>query len=56
MIALYLPRTKRDWVALIAGAAFAIGSGAALLRGCMSLLWPKTEGTITYSTGRGAAG
>lgn len=49
MIGLRLPRTKRDWVAVIAGAAFAIGSGVALFRGCMSLTWPKTDGTITYS-------
>jgi hypothetical protein len=52
MIGLRLPRTKRDWVAVVAGAAFAIGSGVALVRGCMSLMWPKTDGTITYSTAK----
>jgi hypothetical protein len=52
MVKLRPPKTKRDWVALLAGAAFAIGSGASLTRGALSLTWPKVNGAITYSTAK----
>jgi hypothetical protein len=50
MIKLRFPATKRDWVAAAAGAAFVAGSGLSLARGFLSLMWPKVDAVVTYST------
>jgi hypothetical protein len=50
VIVLHKPHSKRDWFALVAGAAFLWFSGMALAMGLQSYLWPKAPGVITHST------
>jgi len=48
MIRLRLPAAKHEWVALVIGLGFAVGSAVPLVRGVNSLAWLKADGVITY--------
>jgi hypothetical protein len=48
-IRLRLPQSKNEWILGVFAAALTLAAGVPLIRGVLSLTWPKVDGVVTHS-------
>jgi hypothetical protein len=48
-VRLGIPRSKNQWILALLGAGVIVGCAVPLVRGVLSLSWPKVDGVITHS-------